>query len=259
MTEINTSQPSEIILFITGKENSSFISSKQQRHLVMLATASVLVSLLFATSASVWVYLHSNNSFLLVGTWVFSFIIYTMLNRAYFLFSSGTHQKGKLKFILVYIILYSISAYLIVCDVFCFYLLEEKMVLLQNIDSPLERFSAMQTVTEVLQPNQQKAYRQYQFSILAIVFIISLIPLLIQSLLIQQDAFNSPEMKSDELRQQIVAELEAKKREYTQLFNAVESDGVFQEDFLSGEDRKKKAEELLNQINHLKHSLQDIL
>ena len=258
MTEINTSQPSEIILFLTAKENSSFINTKQQRHLVMLATASVLVSLLFATSASVWVYLHSNNSFLAVCTWSFSFIIYTMLNRAYFLFS-GTHQKGKFKFVLVYIILYSISAYLIVCDVFCFYLLEEKMVLLHNIDSPLERFSAMQTVTEALAPNEQKAYRQYQFSILAIVFIISLIPLLIQSLLIQQDAFNSPEMKSDELRQQIVAQLESKKLEYTQLFNAVESDGVFQEDFLSREDRKKKAEELLNQINHLKHSLQDIL
>lgn len=254
-----------LVFFLAGAENK-LVSQQEKRTILMLAVCSIASATLYAFAFG-WI-VESKSNFMVLssaaGLAVFSCLI--LLNRTTFLFSYKNSKSitfSAIGFIVVHLIL----SYWIIPQPMTYYFLQADILKNKTTDTAIGEFSAMLRVIEQLNINERRALQHYRFLCSSIVFVFSLLPLLVNYLMLRNET-NEIQLKQDFMRKQIEALLVAKKMEYSTLFSVdttpkpVSDDPFALEDdkpVLTDEQRFERADILLKEINHLRQSLQHLL
>lgn len=81
-----------------------------------------------------------------------------------------------------------------------------------------------------------------------------MLPMIIHGLIQQNTDRNHPEFRLDEFNNEIQLKLESKRQEFANLFDASQDNNPFQDE-MSAQERKVKAQALLQEIAHLESTL----
>ncbi len=120
--------------------------------------------------------------------------------------------------------------------------------------TPLERFESLSEIIQNLTPHKRKSLNKLRGIISLVAVLLPSLNVIIHAILSQQENDNAAQEKENflnELQQRILR----KQKQYSQLFEQ-DTDDPFAQN--NTDEIQEKAEQLQNEILHLKHSIQQI-
>lgn len=239
--------------FISGKEGTPASSLNDNRNITLLGISSLIISILFGCCIALLMNAYIDNGMVSFGIFILISFLLLLINKMLFQFQS--QPKGKLAVTLIYIIFYLVLSYVAIVHLMTFYYLQSEINAIKKSESTISMFSAMIHVISNLEFDQKKSLQQFQFICFGISALFSQMPLFINYLILQNRTSSHPEFQLENMKLEIQHKIQKKQQEYIALFETVSQDNGLLQEETSDDDRKESAQRLLQEIEHLKQSL----
>jgi len=252
-----------VLHLVTGYDHSGNLSIRHTRLMALLGYSSIVMALLFALAACMYLHIHVDALVLSITLGSVVGVVVLLFNRYFFLFYKR-RGGGKTVLVVLYITFYALLGYVLVAESMAYLYLQSEIqqIVGERETSAVIRFAAFHKATSHLTLDEQHGLDSFTRTVSGLLVLFSMLPLLIHTRMVNREA-SSLGLAREHLREELEDELLQKKEEYARIYSRELPKPKWDDPFAEEEEQSQGIEErkalLLSEIRHLEDTIQNVI